>query len=41
MTVDEKKTTLKSEHGGTVFYFCSAACKASFDGDPHKYGHPK
>lgn len=40
MTVDEKKAMFKSEHGGQVFYFCSAACKAAFDKDPHKHGHP-
>ena len=38
MTVDEK-TSLKSEHDGRTFYFCSAGCKATFDRDPHKYGH--
>ncbi len=41
MMVDEKKTKLKSEHEGKTFYFCSAACKTTFDKDPHKYGHPK
>ena len=40
MTVDEKKTNLKSDHEGRVFYFCSATCKTTFDKDPHKYGHP-
>jgi P-type Cu+ transporter len=39
MMVDEKKTKLKSEHDGRAFYFCSAACKASFDKDPHRFGH--
>lgn len=39
MTVDEKKTKLVSEHDGKKFYFCSAGCKASFDKDPHRYGH--
>jgi Cu+-exporting ATPase len=39
MMVDEKKTTLKSEHGGQSFYFCSASCKKTFDADPHKFGH--
>ena len=41
MMVDETKTKLKSEHEGRVFYFCSQACKATFDHDPHKYGHSK
>ena len=40
MMVDEKKTKLRSEHEGTTFYFCSPMCKAAFDKDPHKYGHP-
>lgn len=40
MMVDEKKTSLKSEHEGKAFYFCSAMCKKKFDSDPHKYGHP-
>jgi YHS domain-containing protein len=37
MKVDEKKTSLKSESQGETFYFCSAACKRAFDGDPRKY----
>ena len=39
MTLDETKSNLKSEHDGHAFYFCSAACKALFDRDPHRYGH--
>jgi YHS domain-containing protein len=41
MTVDEKTTKLRSAHDGRVFYFCSEACKASFDKDPHRFGHSK
>ncbi len=41
MMVDEKKTKLKSDHGGQSFYFCPAGCKPKFDADPHRYGHPK
>lgn len=37
MTVDEKKTKLVSTYEGKNFYFCSTACKASFDKDPRKY----
>ena len=40
MIVDEKKTSLKSEHEGQTFYFCSGSCQKKFDSDPHKYGHP-
>ena len=40
MTVDEKTAMFTSEHGGHTFYFCSASCKAAFDKDPHRYGHP-
>lgn len=39
MSVDEGKTTLKSEHDGKWFYFCSSSCKTAFDMDPHRYGH--
>jgi P-type Cu+ transporter len=41
MTVDEKTAKFRSAHDGNVFYFCSAACKASFDKDPHRFGHSK
>ncbi|MDA4132742.1 MAG: YHS domain-containing protein [Thaumarchaeota archaeon] len=41
MTVDEKTTRVRSAHDGEVFYFCSEACKASFDKDPHRFGHSK
>lgn len=41
MMVDEKTTSLVSEHDGKKFYFCSSACKASFNRDPHRYGHSK
>jgi Cu+-exporting ATPase len=39
MTVDDKKSKLKSEHEGKTFYFCSPHCKSTFDKDPHKYAH--
>lgn len=41
MTVDEKTAKFKSEHMGKTYYFCSSACKASFDENPTKYvgGH--
>jgi YHS domain-containing protein len=39
MMVDEKKARFTSSSDGKTFYFCSAACKASFDKDPHKHGH--
>jgi P-type Cu+ transporter len=41
MMVDEKKAKFKSEHEGQTFYFCSSQCKAKFDNDPHRYGHPE
>jgi P-type Cu+ transporter len=41
MAVDEKTTKFRSAHDGMVFYFCSAACEASFDKDPHRFGHAK
>jgi len=39
MMVDDRNAKYKSEHDGRTFYFCSAGCKATFDRDPHKYGH--
>lgn len=40
MQVNES-ASLKSEHMGQIFYFCSQACKSNFDGNPMKYmgGH--
>ncbi len=37
MMVDEKKAKFTSSHGGKTVYFCSAACKVSFDKNPQKY----
>lgn len=37
MTVDTTKAKYKSEHQGTVFYFCCAGCKQTFDQQPEKY----
>jgi Cu+-exporting ATPase len=36
MMVDEKKPRFTSNHAGKTIYFCSAACKASFDKNPQK-----
>lgn len=37
MMVDEKKTKLISAYKGKTFYFCSTACKASFDKNPERF----
>ena len=39
MIVDEKKTRLTSVYEGKSYYFCSAACKSSFDKDPRRFVH--
>ncbi len=39
MEVDPSSAYGSSEHDGEVFYFCSAACKETFDKDPHRYAH--
>jgi len=39
MMVDEKKTKLTSTYEEKSFYFCSPACKTSFDKDPRRYKH--
>jgi len=37
MTVDEKKTGLKSVYKGKAFYFCAGSCKKAFDESPDRY----
>jgi Cu+-exporting ATPase len=39
MMVDEKKAKFTSSHEGKTVYFCSSACKASFDKNPQRYSH--
>jgi len=34
MTVDPAKTSHHAEHGGTVWHFCSAGCRAKFVAEP-------
>lgn len=37
MQVEEKTAAGKSEYRGKEYYFCSEACKRSFDRDPAQY----
>ena len=37
MKVDEKNAKYTSTHMGRAYYFCSAACKSTFDKNPMKY----
>ena len=37
MTVEEDTATATSEHKGRTVYFCSDACKKTFDADPEAY----
>ncbi|GLK74078.1 copper-translocating P-type ATPase [Ancylobacter dichloromethanicus] len=37
MDVDPHTATLKADHGGITYYFCSAGCRAKFVADPPKY----
>ncbi|UER55407.1 heavy metal translocating P-type ATPase [Kineosporiaceae bacterium SCSIO 59966] len=39
MNVDPKTAAATREHDGSTFYFCSPGCAATFDADPHVYGH--
>ena len=39
MKIDPTTAAATREHDGTTFYFCSPGCAASFDADPHRYGH--
>ncbi|MBU5421129.1 heavy metal translocating P-type ATPase [Cellulomonas hominis] len=40
MTVDPKSAAATREHDGVTFYFCAPGCAATFDANPHHYGHP-
>ena len=37
MQVNEQTAAVKSEYRGKPYYFCSPACKATFDKNPEKY----
>lgn len=37
MEVNPASAEAQSAHGGVTFYFCSQACKDSFDRDPERY----
>ncbi len=37
MQVNEQAASGKSEYHGKTYYFCSPACKASFDRNPEQY----
>lgn len=39
MEVDPKRAAGTRTHDGTTFYFCSSGCVATFDKEPHRYGH--
>jgi Cu+-exporting ATPase len=39
MQVDPKSAAAKSEYQGQTYYFCAAACKRKFDGNPQQYAH--
>ncbi len=42
MSVDPATATQRVESAGTIYYFCSAGCKETFDQDPGRYiGHSK
>jgi len=41
MEIDPKNAAATREHMGSMFYFCSDQCAATFDADPHKYAHPE
>ena len=41
MKVKPAKAAATREHDGNSFYFCSTHCAATFDADPHRYGHPQ
>ena len=40
MTVDAVSTKYKSEYAGSMYYFCCAGCKHTFEKDPEKHALP-
>ena len=44
MDVDEKRAAsagMKSEHGGTTYFFCAEECKKRFDAEPARYAQAR
>lgn len=39
MSVDPTTAAATRGHDGVSFFFCSPGCAATFDADPHRYGH--
>ncbi len=37
MSIDEDKTTERSEYKGKTYFFCAAGCRERFENDPEKY----
>jgi YHS domain-containing protein len=37
MDIDEKNAEYSSQYGGQKYYFCSDACKESFDKEPQRF----
>lgn len=37
MWIELTEKTLRSDFGGTTFYFCEQGCKDKFDRDPNAY----
>jgi len=37
MDVSPAEAAASREYHGTTYYFCSAGCKKTFDGDPSRY----
>jgi Cu+-exporting ATPase len=40
MRVDPATSRHRLDHGGRIFHFCSAGCRAKFEADPDKYLRP-
>lgn len=37
MEVDEKRSAARADYQGQTYYFCSEACKATFQKSPDRY----
>lgn len=40
MTFEQHKAVAKVEYMGTTYYFCTEACRRTFERDPRRYAAP-
>ena len=40
MELPERDPQRAKQHGGQIYYFCSATCRRRFEADPERYARP-